>query len=69
MTGFLASNWIWIVLIVAMVAMHRRGSGCRMHTHHDGHRHQTPEPDTTGRTADREQHTAARTDTNTEASR
>lgn len=27
MTDFLAGNWLWIVLIVAMFAMHRGGHG------------------------------------------
>ena len=37
MTGFLARNWVWIVFLVVMVAMHRRGYGCGMHGHHGGH--------------------------------
>ena len=32
MTEFLSANWLWIVLIVAMVAMHR-GGGCGSHGH------------------------------------
>ena len=42
MTEFLAANWLWIALVVAMLAMHRHG-GCGMHGHH---RHQSPERDT-----------------------
>lgn len=36
MTQFLAANWLWIALIVAMFAMHRHG-GCGSHGH-DHHR-------------------------------
>ena len=37
MSGFLAANWLWIVLVVGMLAMHRRG-GCGMHGHdHSSH--------------------------------
>ena len=31
MIEFLAANWLWIVLLVAMLAMHR--GGCGMHSH------------------------------------
>lgn len=41
MTDFLATNWLWIVFLVAMLAMHRHG-GCGMH----GHRHKN-EPEQT----------------------
>ena len=38
MIKFLASNWLWIVLIVGFVAMHRSGMGCGMgHGGHAGH--------------------------------
>ena len=40
MTGFLARNWVWIVFLVVMVAMHRRGYGCGMHGHHGRHDHE-----------------------------
>jgi hypothetical protein len=33
MTRFLAANWLWIALIVAMFAMRRHG-GCGLHDHH-----------------------------------
>ena len=32
MIEFLTGNWLWIVLLVAMLAMHRHG-GCGMHSH------------------------------------
>ena len=32
MTDFLAANWLWIVVVVAMLAMHR-GGGCGSHGH------------------------------------
>ena len=35
-TEFLAANWLWIVAVIAMVAMHRRG-GCGMHGAHHHH--------------------------------
>lgn len=35
MIEFLAANWLWIALVVAMVAMHR-GGGCGSHGH-DSH--------------------------------
>jgi hypothetical protein len=41
MTEFLASNWLWIAFIVAMLAMHRHG-GCGRHGHHQ---HRSPEGD------------------------
>jgi hypothetical protein len=41
-TRFLGTNWLWIALIVAMLAMHRHG-GCGMHGHHQ---QQAPERDT-----------------------
>ena len=52
MIEFLAANWLWIVLIVAMVAMHRHG-GCGMHGHQDHRRDDT--------TADEHAHGSART--------
>ena len=42
MADFLATNWLWIVFLVAMLAMHRHG-GCGMHGHHQ---HRSPERDT-----------------------
>jgi hypothetical protein len=36
MIEFLAANWLWIVLIGAMVLMHR-GGGCGSHGSHGGH--------------------------------
>lgn len=39
MTEFLATNWMWIVFVFAMLAMHRHG-GCGMHHSHHQH-HQT----------------------------
>jgi hypothetical protein len=36
MTDFLAANWLWIVLVVAMFAMHRGGHGS--HGRHDNER-------------------------------
>jgi len=32
MIEFLTSNWVWIVLVAALVAMHR-GGGCGSHGH------------------------------------
>ena len=34
MIEFLAANWLWIVFVVAMLAMHRRG-GCGGHGSHN----------------------------------
>ena len=36
MTEFLATNWLWLVFLVAMLAMHRHG-GCGMHGRHHEH--------------------------------
>ena len=36
MTEFLATNWLWIVFLVMMLAMHRHG-GCGMHSNHQHH--------------------------------
>lgn len=33
MIEFLAANWLWIAVVLAMLAMHRKG-GCGMHSHH-----------------------------------
>jgi hypothetical protein len=33
MMEFVAANWLWIVVIVAVVAMHR-GGGCGGHSNH-----------------------------------
>ena len=49
MIQFLATNWLWIALIVFFLAMHRGGHGCGMHGHqgHHGHKSQdTPEGST-----------------------
>lgn len=35
MIEFLAANWLWIVFLIAMVAMHRHG-GCGGHNHGQG---------------------------------
>lgn len=43
MTGFLATNWLWIGFGVVLVAMHGR-RGCGMHGHHQHHR-ESPERD------------------------
>lgn len=41
MIQFMAANWLWIALVVAMFAMHRHG-GCGGHGRHGTpHRHQT----------------------------
>ena len=37
MIEFLAANWHWMVFVIAMVAMHRRG-GCGGHSHGHGGR-------------------------------
>ena len=46
MIKFIAANWVWIALIVGMLAMHGRG-GCGMHGHRQ---HKVPErePDEVG---------------------
>lgn len=46
MIEFLTANWLWILFVLAMVAMHRHG-GCGGHGHNHG---QTRDHD------DREQH-------------
>ncbi len=33
MTEFLTANWLWIVFVLAMLAMHRHG-GCGLHSYH-----------------------------------
>ena len=43
MIQFLATNWLWIGLVVFFVVMHRGGHGCGMHGHHQ---HQSPDTDT-----------------------
>ena len=35
MTKFLGENWLWIVLVVGFIVMHRSGMGCGMG--HGGH--------------------------------
>lgn len=42
MTEFLISNWLWIILLVVMFTMHRRG-GCGVHNNHS---HQKSNRDT-----------------------
>ena len=42
MTRFLATNWLWIVFLVVMLAMHRRG-GCGMHRHHQHQQDRQPQ--------------------------
>lgn len=37
MTNFLSTNWLWIVALIAFVAMHRSGHGCGMHGGHRSH--------------------------------
>lgn len=38
MIEFLSANWLWILLVVAFMAMHRSGMGCGMgHGGHGGH--------------------------------
>lgn len=37
MIEFFTGNWLWIVLIIFFVAMHRGGHGCGMHGSHGGH--------------------------------
>lgn len=45
MIDFLAANWLWLVLIVGMLAMHRmHGGGCGGHSH-DRHQEMTPRHD------------------------
>lgn len=48
MIEFLAANWLWIVLIVGFIALHRSGMGCGMgHGGHAGHGdHDTDRDDT-----------------------
>ena len=41
MIEFLATNWLWVAVIVFFVAMHRGGHGCGMHGGHAGHTDQT----------------------------
>ena len=45
MIEFLTTNWLWILFVLAMVAMHRHG-GCGDHSHSHSHSHsQTREHD------------------------
>lgn len=49
MIKFLSENWLWIVLVVGFVAMHRSGMGCGMghggHGQHGtDHEHETDAP-------------------------
>lgn len=53
MIDFVAANWVWIVVVVAMVAMHRRG-GCGSHGHGSHDRGERPAG------ADRGQHAGHR---------
>lgn len=42
MIEFLSTNWLWILLVVAFIAMHRSGMGCGMgHGGHGGHSDRT----------------------------
>ena len=36
MIEFLTTNWLWILFVLAMVAMHRHG-GCGDHSHSHSH--------------------------------
>lgn len=36
MLEFLVTNWLWILLVVAFVVIHRGGHGCGMHGHGHG---------------------------------
>lgn len=53
MTDFLAANWVWIVLVVALLAMHR-GGGCGSHGSHTSH--SQPDPAARSGRADDEAH-------------
>ena len=60
MIGFLAANWIWIVLVVGMLAMHRmhggHGGGCGGAGHRSGHapsRSEADQPPSAGTNPDR----------------
>jgi len=53
MIEFLTANWLWILFIVAIVAMHR-GGGCGSH----GHANHGSRGDRTG--ADRDEHAGHR---------
>jgi len=33
MIDFLSANWLWILLVVGFVALHRRRGGCGSHGH------------------------------------
>lgn len=44
MVEFLLANWLWILLIVVFVGMHRGGHGCGMH---GGHGDQEASPEQT----------------------
>ena len=42
MIEFLSTNWLWILLVVAFIAMHRSGMGCGMgHGGHGSHSDRT----------------------------
>lgn len=46
MFEFLADNWLWIVLIVGFLALHRSGMGCGMgHGGHGDHTSQRSQTD------------------------
>jgi len=60
MIDFLAANWLWIVLIAAFVALHRRGGGCGSHGSHGGHGHGNHDQRERPAGADREQHAGHR---------
>ena len=52
MISFIAANWVWIVLIGAFVALHRRG-GCGGHR---AKRHDTADRDSAARRDPAEEH-------------
>ena len=56
MIDFLSANWVWIALVVAMLAMHR-GGGCGSH---GGHGHDKHDQRDRPADADREQHAGHR---------
>jgi len=58
MIEFLTANWLWILFIVAIVAMHR-GGGCGSHGHgHGSHGNRTGADRPAG--ADRDEHAGHR---------
>jgi len=53
MIDFLAANWLWIAAVVFFVAMHRRGHGCGMHSHHHEGTDRSADDDRTATSAHR----------------